>query len=353
MKSPFTGLIQKFDKAKVFESVNLFADQAQQAYKETQKLKIKSLASQVDCIVDAGMGGSALGAHIIQTACADKLKAPIIIINDYKLPAWVNSRTLVTLSSYSGTTEETLAAFKSAKAKKAKMLVICAGGPLAKIARANKTPSYIFNPRANPSKQPRIGLGYGIFGLLGLWKKVGLLQITETEILSAIQTARKVGARFNLEKTTSPIAKLTRQISGKAILVVGAEHLVGAAHVFANQFNETAKSFATWFPIPELNHHLMEGLTNPKINIRNTVFLMLNSKAYSPRIQKRMRLTKEVIQKNGPKVLELSLQSKTKLEQAIEAVVLGSNLTLGLGLQYHINPAAIRWVNYFKQKLGT
>ncbi len=41
------------------------------------------------------------------------------------------------------------------------------------------------------------------------------------------------------------------------------EHLVGSCHSFKNLLNETAKTFAVLFDIPELNHHLMEGLKNP------------------------------------------------------------------------------------------
>ena len=353
MKSPFAELIKKYDSQGVFESVNKFSAQARQAFQETQKLKIAPLSGKVGVIVVAGMGGSALGAHIIQTACADKLRAPLVIINDYKLPAWVNSKTLVVISSYSGSTEEPLAAFKVAKKVKAKIMTICAGGPLARIAKANKLAGYIFKPVANPSGQPRIGLGYGIFGLLGLLQKAKLLNLSNAEILAAIKSAELAARRMDLNNNLSPINKLSQQLSGRAIMVVGAEHLVGAVHVIANQFNETAKAFSTWFAIPELNHHLMEGLTNPKANIRSTVFLMLNSNLYLPRIQKRIRLTKEVIQKNGVKVLEIKFHAKTGLEQAIEAVVFGSNLTLGLGLKYHIDPAAIKWVNYFKHKLGT
>ncbi|RJO59508.1 SIS domain-containing protein [Candidatus Parcubacteria bacterium] len=351
MKLLFSPLLKKYDTKRVFESVNSFPDQAQQAFVETRRLRLPKFI-KVKRVVLAGMGGSALGAHVVLSACAESLKAPIIIINDYKLPAWVDSETLVILASYSGTTEETLAAYKFAKKAKAKLLVICAGGSLANIAKTHKIPSYIFRPVHNPSDQPRIGLGYAVFGLIGLLQKTGLLELGSKEIQETLAFTKKIGRQMNLGVASSPAAKMSQKLLQRAVLVAGAEHLSGAAHVIANQLNETAKTFATWFAVPELNHHLMEGLTHPKQNIRNTTFLILNSSLYAPRIQKRMRLTKEIIQRNGAKVVEYKARAKTRLSQAIELLIFGGNLTLGLGLQYHINPADIKWVNYFKHKLG-
>lgn len=352
MPTPFPALLKRLDPQDVFGSVQRFARQGRQAVADLQTLKFPRLRGKVDTIVLAGMGGSALGAHIIQAACSQELRVPLVIVNDYNLPAWVGRRTLVILASYSGTTEETLAAWPHAKKTGAKIAVIAAGGNLGRIARSNNLPAYIFNPIENPSKQPRLGLGYAVFGLLGMLHKMGLLDLTPNAIAEALEVATRTVRRTDLRSPSSPIAQLSARLVGRSAYVVAAEHLVGAAHAISNQLNETAKTIATYFAIPELNHHLMEGLGNPKQNVRRTTFLLLQSNLYGPRIQKRFRLTADVVQKNGAKALPLRLTSRTRLAQAIEALVLGGALTLGLGLRYHVNPAEIRWVNYFKKKLG-
>ncbi len=352
MPTPFPALLKRLDPQDVFGSAQRFARQGRQAVADLRLLKFPKLSGKVDAIVLAGMGGSALSAHVIATACSQELRVPLIIINDYHLPAWVGRRTLVILASYSGTTEETLAAWKAVQKTGAKVAVIAAGGNLGRIARSNKLPAYIFSPIENPSKQPRLGLGYAVFGLLGMLRKMGLLNVTPNAIEEALEAANRTVKRTDLRSPSNPITKLTSQLYGRAVYVVAAEHLVGSAHAMSNQFNETAKTVATYFAIPELNHHLMEGLGNPKQNVRRTTFLLLQSSLYSPRIQKRFHLTADVVQKNGAKVLPIRLTSRTRLAQAVEALALGGSLTLGLGLRYHVNPSEIRWVNYFKNKLG-
>ncbi|MEK7570220.1 MAG: SIS domain-containing protein [Patescibacteria group bacterium] len=353
MPTPFPALLKQLDPQDVFGSVERFARQGHQAVSDIRALKFPALRGKVDTILLAGMGGSALGAHIIQAACSQELRVPLVIINDYQLPAWVGKRTLVILASYSGTTEETIAAWQPAKKSGARVAVIAAGGQLGRIAKTNKLPAYIFNPIENPSKQPRLGLGYAVFGLLGMLRKMGLLDISPTILDDALKVAERTIRRTDLRSATSPIVGLSAALQGRAVYVTAAEHLVGAAHAMANQFNETAKSVAIFFAIPELNHHLMEGLGNPKANVKQTTFLMLQSALYSPRIQKRFRLTADVVQKNGAKVISIRLTGRTALAQAIEALVLGGALTLGVGLRHHVNPSEIHWVNYFKQKLGT
>jgi hypothetical protein len=85
-----------------------------------------------------GMGGSTLGSHVIKALYADTLPVPVEIVNGYHVPASVTAKTLVIVSSYSGTTEEPVAAGKEALAKKAKVVTISSGGTLKTWAEKNK-----------------------------------------------------------------------------------------------------------------------------------------------------------------------------------------------------------------------
>jgi len=136
----------------------------------------------------------------------------------------------------------------------------------------------------------------------------------------------------------------------KIPVIVASEHLLGNAHVMRNQFNETAKSFSAYSLIPELNHHLMEGLTNPKERILS--FLFLDSTLYTPVIQKRFALTKEVIGKNNIDILEAPIQGQNAIEQMLYGISLGGYLTFYLGILYGQDPSVIPWVDFFKEKLA-
>ena len=60
------------------------------------------------------MGGSAVGGRLAEGALGSRLRRPLVVADGYALPAWAGPETLVLCSGYSGTTEETLAAYDDA-----------------------------------------------------------------------------------------------------------------------------------------------------------------------------------------------------------------------------------------------
>jgi glucose/mannose-6-phosphate isomerase len=68
-------------------------------------------------------------------------------------------------------------------------------------------------------------------------------------------------------------------------------------------------------------------------------------------VNRRLKLTKEVIKKNKIKLAEYSLSGKNKLEQAMEMLQFGSWLTFYVGILNNINPSLIFWVDWFKKEL--
>lgn len=47
-------------------------------------------------------------------------------------------------------------------------------------------------PTHNPCNQPRMAIGYSIFGLIGLLSKAGIVQLEEEDITRVIQTVETV-----------------------------------------------------------------------------------------------------------------------------------------------------------------
>ena len=85
-------------------------------------------------LVVAGMGGSASGARLAEGVLRPLLRRPFEVADDYALPGWVGPETPVLCSSYSGGTEETLAAYDDAAGRGAPRVVATTGGPLAERA---------------------------------------------------------------------------------------------------------------------------------------------------------------------------------------------------------------------------
>ncbi|HSD98396.1 MAG TPA: SIS domain-containing protein [Patescibacteria group bacterium] len=337
--------IVKIDPANTYKTTSLANEQAKTAWQQVQDLDIQPLKEKITSVVFCGMGASIYGALVLKALKGETLPFPIEVVSDYHIPAYCDKHTLVVLTSYSGTTEEVLSCAKEAKAKKTQILVLTKGGPLADFARENKIPAYIFDGKLNLSSTPRLGNGYSVIGLLGLFKKLGLVDLTDKEMTESFAYLDT-----QLEAIKNEALKESATFENRIPIVIAAEHLAGNAQILRNQFNETSKAFSALYLVPDLNHHLMEGLQFPKES--KLYFLILNSHLYSPKIKKRMELTVDVIKQNGHDVLNSFPQGKTKIEEFLETLAYGSWLTLFLGLRYHQDPSINPWVDWFKKELA-
>src|SRR5690606_16401220 len=118
----------------------------------------------VRSVVVVGMGGSAIGGDLARGLLEQELRVPMMVQRDYSLPAFVDEGTLVVASSYSGNTEETLAAFDDARRRGAPLCVITTGGKLAQMAEG----VVLARIQIPGGLQPRAALGYSVVPLLVL-----------------------------------------------------------------------------------------------------------------------------------------------------------------------------------------
>lgn len=346
--------IKKLDKSGVYQSIESLDEQCSDAWQKVQQVAVPSSYQNFSNIVVSGMGGSALGAHVIQSLYRDQLKAPLVIVRDYHLPEFVNQNSLVVLSSYSGTTEETVSCAQEAIAKKCKSFIITSGGQLQEFSQKYSLPIYLINPVFNPCGQPRMAIGYSIFSQLSLFAKLGLIQLNEEEVKKTIQFIKQLQMKFSLDVSSvqNEAKRLALAIEEKIPILVTAEHLVGATHVFNNQLNENAKHLSDFREIPELNHHLMEGLSQPETNKKHLIFVFLNSSHYSLRIKQRFELTGDVVLKNKIAAFNYQLpEALDKLTDAFSLITFGAFASFYLAMTHRLDPTPIPWVDYFKDSL--
>jgi len=353
MKLDNQNLYKKLDTGKVAESIELLADQIRDVLEVAHLIKIPSQYGKINKVVISGMGGSNLGARIIDSVFSDTVKVPILITAGYEVPEMVDENTLFVLSSYSGTTEEPLSAYKKAKKKGAKIIAITSGGNLQKLMMKDDIPGLIFKPQFNPSGQPRLALGYSIFGMTVLLAKAGLFVIHPDDVRKIIDFLELNDRLYrpNKEQKDNPAKEIASKLQHKLPILVGAEFLAGNLHTLRNQFCETSKNFCSYLVLPDLNHYAMEGLAFPKSNPKNLIFIFIDSDLYDKRIQKRSELTKKVINDNKIETLSIRLKSKTKLGQAFELLQLGTWITYYLGIINEVDPVKVPFVDWFKNEL--
>lgn len=345
--------IREIDQSNVLGSAQSLADQIADAWDQVQSVEVKLDAKKVRNIVVSGMGGSALGPDVIKRAFKAELHVPIEVVNDYALPGYVDEHSLVILSSYSGTTEETLAASEDAQARGAQIMGITTGGGLLEFLQKHGHTAYQMDARFNPSNQPRMAIGYSVFGIVALLTKAGLLKLTDTQVNGIVAAVKRMIKEIdiNVSQENNQAKQTAFSILARVPVLVAAEHLEGAVHVFQNQLNENAKTYAEYRVIPELNHHLMEGLRFPESLDNSLYFLLFNSSLYHERTQKRVDITQKVIENAGIEAMPIQLEGESRLEQVFEVIAFGAFTNFYLAMLEGIDPAPIPTVDYFKDEL--
>lgn len=354
--------IKKLDTSKVAESIEQLPDQIRQVLGESKLIKLPwsytlstpTFAKRITHVVINGMGGSNIGARILKTAFANQLKIPVMIEPGYEVPAYVNKNTLYIISSFSGTTEEPIGTYKEAKSRGAKIVGITSDNPrskLAKLMRKEKIPGYIFKPKFNPSNQPRLGLGYTLFGTAVILSKAGIIKIKKEEMDDIISFLEIETRRLTPVAKNNIAKRIAQKLYNKKPTLISAEHLIGNIKAMRNQMSECSKQLPNFLTLPELNHFALEGLAYPTAAKNDSVFLFFDSKLYHQRVQKRIFLTKQVVKKNKAEVISYQFKSETKLKQAFEMLQLGTWITYYLGMLNNVAPVKIPWVDWFKEQL--
>lgn len=331
-------IIKAFDKGNVLKTYQDMQKQFEQIFSEFKKVDLPNNFTKINKILVCGMGGSALGPDLLKSIFDQKLRVPIFIVNDYKLPKWVDNDTLVVISSFSGNTEEIISCYKEARRKKFKIFVIASGGELSKV----NSPKFIYEAKYNYAENPRFAVGYSVAIFISLLKKLNLLDFCGRKIRKDIVHFSK--GRKNAEK-------ISPQMKNRIPVIIASEHLLGNAHVWQNQINETGKNFATHFAIPEICHHQFEGLTNPLNLNKNIIYILINSRLYHSRNQKRYKIMKEILQKKKIKFIEIDARGDNIWNQSMYVLGVSSYNAFYLAYYNKIDPQPNPWVDLLKEEM--
>lgn len=346
-------VLKELDKSDCYSSILKFPDQILSAFDLAAGIPVNPEFKNLSSVYYCGMGGSAYPGRIIKYLYFNSLKVPLEIVDNYELPASVNKNSLVFCASYSGNTEETLSCCRIALKNNLPVMGITSGGELAALLKSKNKTVFVFDPVLNPSNQPRLGQGYLIAGVLALFSGFKLIGLDRESINDLVDNLKKFSKNLEWDVSVSENSakQLALKFEDKLIFLLASGFLEGAVHAVRNPLNETGKHFASYFIIPELNHHLLEGFAFPELFKNSALFTAINSSLYSPKIRLRLQLTKDVIFKNKIPLENINLKSKNSFNQAFELIQLLTFVSFYLACLHNIDPAPVPWVDYFKQKL--
>jgi glucose/mannose-6-phosphate isomerase len=331
--------IHRIDKAGALEIAENEPDQLQQNFGFSADF------GDIDNVVYAGMGGSALAASLSQTWPG--YKVPFEIVRNYVLPNYVGEKTLCILSSYSGNTEETLSALAQAESKRAKITIITGGGQLMVAAKDKGYPLLVI-PAA---KQPRYAVFYNLKGLVDIGRAAGVIKEDNPGMLvSAADLLRSAQADWQPIKPTAN--NLAKQIAldciGKSVVIYAGALLSPAAYKWKISFNENAKHIAWTGTYPEFNHNEFIGWSEQPVDKPYCV-IDLRTDLENPRTQKRFTLSDRLLSGLRPSPLVVSAKGSNILEQLLYCVLLGDYVTIYTAIAGEIDPEPVDLVEKFKK----
>lgn len=323
------------------------------ASKESKQLlydfKFDFSPSQIDNVVYAAMGGSALAASL--SLSWPGYSVPFEVVRNYELPSYVGEKTLCILASYSGNTEETLSALEQAESKKAQIVVIAGGGKLADAAKEKGYPLVLL-PQA---KQPRYAVFYNLRALVEIATKAGIL--AEQGVLNELEAAagyleEKVSSWEPTVPVKHNLAKsIAQDCLGKSVVIYGGPKMAPAAYKWKISFNENAKHVAWTGTYSEFNHNEFIGWSEQPVDKPYCV-IDLRSDLEHPQIQKRFVLSERLLSGRRPAPVVIEAKGKSLIEQLLYVVMLGDFVSIYAAIAGEINPEPVELVEKFKKLLN-
>jgi glucose/mannose-6-phosphate isomerase len=306
--------------------------------------------TQVNKVVVCGMGGSAIGGDLLRSLTSTISHPLIFIHRDYDLPPFVDDKTLVIASSYSGNTEETLSAFEQALKINCKKLAVTTGGRLGEIAQRNGIPIFSLNY----TSQPRAALGYSFIPLIAFLCHLGLMEDKSSDLRETALLMESLSEKLSHEMITlhNPAKQIAGKLPGKLVLIYGGGVLTPVARRWKGQFNENSKNWASFEAFSELNHNAVVGYEFPR-ELANMVYvIMLRSSWLHPRLLARYRITGEILQGAGIEYETIDGQGKNMLAQMMSLVLLGDWTSYYLAMLNETDPTPVNVITYLKTRLS-
>ncbi len=299
-------------------------------------------------VIVAGMGGSAVGAWLARGALGKRLRRPLIVSDGYTLPGWAGPETLVLCSSYSGTTEETLASYDDAVERDAPRLVATTGGPLAERARRDGVP-VIPLPGGF---QPRAAVGYSLVSALEAAALSGAAPFLRDEIEAAATLAESLAAEWGPDGAPDNEAKvLAETLDGTVPVIVGANLTAVVAYRWKCQFNENTEIPAFASTLPEADHNEVVGWRAAK-QFGRFSYVSLEDPGAHERNRLRAGLTAELAEVGAAAVVRVRARGETPLERLVSLVLLGDLVTIYAAVLRGADPVDIPAIDTLKAALA-
>ncbi len=289
-------------------------------------------------IVVLGMGGSGFTGDLLKVYLYENA-IPVFVIKDYVLPKYVNRKSLVFAISYSGNTEETISAYRSAIRRGCKVVSISSGGKLKELAKMNK------NPHINVPTgiQPRLATPYLFIPILNVLNYSGLIDDQEDIVKKCVKNLKS--GSYQIEQSVKDLAG---KVKGKIPIIYSSQKLFCVAEKWKTDINENAKTHAFYNVFPEFNHNEICGYENPNGNFH---IIILKDSEDHQKIKDRIKVFKKIMKPYNISLTEIAVKGDNFLSRLFSSIWMGTYLGYFLALEYETDPSPVKIIEKFKKQL--
>ena len=345
--------IAGLDSTDVLGAVERFADQCREGWDIGRAVSGLPDGSGLESIVVLGMGGSGVSGDVVGAVLEPRLPLPLRVIKSYDpIPEWIGRNSLVFAVSYSGDTEETVAALKEVHARGARVVVISSGGTLEEAARQYG----LAHVQIPGGLQPRASLGYLTLPILAVLVSIGVAPDLQADLDEAVEVLGDIGSRCHRKRPTeeNPAKSLALKLAGRIPVVYGGHGLgATAAYRFKCDLNEYGKTPAFWNEFPELNHNEIVGWgLLSKITTKTFVLVLLRDPEEHERVKLRFEVTRRLIEPQFAEVIEIAAEGTSPLARLLSLILFTQLAAIYVGLSNGVDPGPVEVIANLKAELA-
>lgn len=336
------ALIERGDPEGFHRLLRALPASAREAWQRGSEWPLPPSMPAVSRVLFVGVGGSAIGGDIIAALAGGSSDVPVHVVRQYEIPP-IDGHTLVIASSFSGNTEETLAAYEAARG--ATRIALTTGGELARRAERDGVPVFTYSWDG----PPRTGLGFGVFATLAILNRIGVLHVSSSEVNVTLASLERHVAQWTPDVPSNQAKRIGYALYDRAALVIAPGALEVTARRWASEISENAKQWALAAGLPEFNHNLLEAAAVAPMPGLGVV--LLDSPLAHERNRLRVRVTAQLLRDAGSPVEVVELPGQSILETIMLGCALGSWSSYYLALLRGVDPHLVPVMEGLKVRL--